>query len=609
MKRHAECWAAWAVSLILGAALSGCDAQDRSAVDASRSVNDAATAVNLSPAQWPAGEWDKYIEIEKTERPGNPEAIGNMGAVSGSYHGLAQRAGFEALLQGGSSVDAAMTTAMAQIALGAGAGISYFGIMGMVHYDAASGEAVSMNAVWNTVRNETDPLSIPGIRDGDFFGDNSEPSGRTALVGGFMKGAEAAHRRYGKLPWEEILFPAIFIAEEGIPFNFKLSLYLENRKEHLSRLPESKALITKANGEYYEIGDRFIQPALARTLRAVAEQGVEYMHTGEWAKKAVSLIRADGGKMTLEDLAAYEVTWTEPIVADHAGYQVYAYNNEDGYGGVNMIEALHLAEAAGIAELGHWSQNPESYRRVQNLLTAGNISFMPEDLLAATYSGLDLSLSERLKPETAGELWRRMESGAVLMAFAQKPSHSDTVVAVDQWGNMTAVTHSINCVFWGRTGIIVDGVSIGDPASFQQTLIASLEPGSRLPDPIEAGLIVRDGAPIAPFASMHGGLHYQTLQSLINFMDFDMTPKEALDAPAILVPSSALTGPGQPASTVMQGDFDEDLLEQVAYEINQVPEEQRFWHEGLWVGIYRDPETGKVRAASHAHTNARALAH
>ena len=137
------------------------------------------------------------------------------------------------------------------------------------------------------------------------------------------------------------------------------------------------------------------------------------------------------------------------------------------------------------------------------------------------------------------------------MAFPPKPAHSDTVAAVDRWGNMTAVTHSINCVFWGRTGITVDGVSIGDPASFQQ----------------------------------------------------------ALDAPAILVPYSALTGPGRLASAVMQGDFDAGLLEQVAYEINQVPQEQRFWHEGLWVGIHRDPETGEVRAASHAHTNARALAH
>ena len=108
---------------------------------------------------------------------------------------------------------------------------------------------------------------------------------------------------------------------------------------------------------------------------------------------------------------------------------------------------------------------------------------------------------------------------------------------------------------------------------------------------------------------MHGGLHYQTLQSLVNVMDFGMTPKEALDAPAILVPYSALTGPGRLASAVMQGDFDAGLLEQVEYEIKQVPEEQRFWHEGLWVGIHRDPETGEVRAASHAHTNARALAH
>ena len=457
--------------------------------------------------------------MEEVRFPGNPLARGGSGAVTGSYHPLAHRAGLEALRQGGSSVDAAMTASLAQIALGAGAVVSYFGILSMVHYDAAGDEVVTLNAGWNAVRGEDDPMSIPGTMgmgsDKEMYG-TDEPSGRTALVGGFMKGVEAAHGRYGKLAFEALFAPAIHVSEAGIPFNSTLAGYLEPRKHSLSRLPESKAIFTNPDGTWIEEGQLFRQQALAGTLKAIAEQGTGYMYSGPWAERAVAAVQADGGAMTLEDLAAYEVLWAEPLVADVGDYRIHA-NGLPSYGGVNMIEAMLLGEAAGIRELGHWSVSGDSLRRASDLTFNKFLAHLPADTREQIFPGLDLSPASRIRPKTAAALWERMDAGAKLARYVEgspSPSHSDTVVAVDRWGNMTAVTHSINCMVWGATAIIVDGVSIGDPAVNQKAMVAAAGPGGRVPDPIEVGILTRDGRPVVAFASMAMGLHEQTFQSL-----------------------------------------------------------------------------------------------
>ena len=573
--------------------------------------------VDLSPAGWPPGEWEKYLAMEEVQHPGNPMARGSRGAVTGSYHPLAHRAGLEALRQGGTSVDAAMTTSLTQIALGAGAVISYFGILSMVHYDAASDEIVTLNAGWNAVRGEDDPMSIPGTigmgSDEEMYG-TDEPSGRAALVGGFMRGLEAAHGRYGKLPFKDLFAPAIHVAEAGIPFNSTLAGYLEPRKHSLSRLPESKAIFTNPDGTWIGKGQPFRQEALARTLAAIAEQGADYMYRGPWAERAVAAVRADGGLMTLEDLAGYEVIWAEPLEADVGDYRIHA-NGLPSYGGVNMIEALHLGEAAGIRELGHWSANGESLRRASDLSFNSFLARLPEGVGEQLFPGIELSHGSRIRPETAAALWERMESGVKLAEYAETgPSHSDTVVAADRWGNMTAVTQSINCVVWGATAIIVDGVSIGDPAVNQKAMVAAAGPGGRVPDPIEVGILTRDGRPAVAFASMAMGLHQQTFQSLFNVIHFGMNVKEAVDAPAFFLPLPVgdVDSAEQPPRWVVrvgEGEFDAAALAASGLPIEQLSPEKRRYAQGLWVGISRDLETGELQAASHPYTNGRAFAY
>lgn len=168
--------------------------------------------LDLSPATWQT-DYDRYMQSQLVDRTSAGVATGTHGAVTVAYNGLAARAGLEALKQGGNAIDAAMTAAMAQVTLTAGAPISYFGIVSLVYYEAATGQVHTMNAEWNTVLGEDDPMSIPGGIDlsseEGIYG--TVVSGRTALVGGFMKGVGAAHDRFGKLPWAQIFEPAIYI--------------------------------------------------------------------------------------------------------------------------------------------------------------------------------------------------------------------------------------------------------------------------------------------------------------------------------------------------------------------------------------------------------------
>lgn len=503
---------------------------------------------------------------------------------------------------------------MTQVTLNAGAVISFFGILNMVHYDAASGKIVSLDATWNTLKNETDPMSIPGgsvPSTGEGFYAPRTVSGRTALVGGFMRGVEAAHQRYGKLPFKALFEPSIYLAKNGFTLNERTADFFKRRDAQLRRLPETKATLIKPDGNGYVQGDLFKQPALASTLEKIVTQGVDYMYRGDWAKKAVAAVQKDGGKMTLEDLAAYEVTWSEPVRQKFRDYEVVVLGPPSN-GVVNLIEALNLSEASGLFTKPHWSKSGESFRMMSDITNMFVLSYLSQGIREAVYPGITLSDSSRLLKETSAALWKRMEQGVKLAQYAPVgPKHSDTVVAIDQWGNMTAITHSINTVTWGNEAIVIDGVSIGDAAWFQQAQIKQAGPGNRLPAPIELGILMKDGRPILPFASMSTGLHQQTVQSLVSIIAHNMDVEEAVNAPSLLMPSIDATVPTAPKYTVrvMEGAFPERVLEESGLPVAKIPASERRYTQGLWVGIYRDPKTGKLKAASPPYATGTALAY
>lgn len=569
-------------------------------------------AVDLTSAHWAPGDRDRYLAEQRTIRTTAGAASGDNGAVTVAYSAYAARAGLEALKQGGGAVDAALTTALAQVALKAGAPISYFGMMSLVYYEAATGRVHTMNAEWNTVADETDPRSIPGeISLGPGVGPlGTEPSGRTALVGGFMKGVEAAHTRFGTLPFTTLFQPAIELADDGVSVTSDLAWCYRLRRDDLARLPETRGTLLKSDGSGYVEGETLRQPRLAETLRRIAEEGADYMYGGPWGEKLIRAVRAEGGKMTLQDLLDYEVTWADALTAEIGGGYAVSTAPWPNAGGVALIEAQNLARVAGLPTREHWTRSSQSLRVALHVSQLVQLSYLPSETLEALFPGIDFSPEARVTLKHAEELWSRIEAGAPFPSWKPTaPKHSDDVVAVDADGNIAAITHTINSALWGKTAINVDGVSIGDPASYQQELIARTGPGRRLPAPTETGVLFKGDDPVLGFASMGAGLHHRTLQALLNYTAFGMTVEEAVNEADFYAPQVD-TSTGQATVIVPTGRFDPDVLDGIGIDWREVEgEDARLGGEGLWVAVERDPATGRLSAASHNRNNSGAVAY
>ena len=211
-----------------------------------------------------------------------------------------------------------------------GSYVSFAGPLMMVYYNAASGQVYYLDAEYATPFQEKDPRSIPST------------VGRTALVPGFMAGVQAAHDRFGKVPYKRLFEPAIAMAEEGEIVNPVMEWWIGSKKTVLSQYPETKRIFTRRDGGFYAKGDLFRQPELAVTLRKVAAQGASYIYEGDWARNFVEVIQRTGGKITLEDLKRYRAIWEQPLKTTYREYTVYA-TGPTPWGGVNIIQGIKPA--------------------------------------------------------------------------------------------------------------------------------------------------------------------------------------------------------------------------------------------------------------------------
>ena len=518
-----------------------------------------ALEIDLSPALWDEETLNAYFE--RNEKMGDADilAVGENGVIAATTGAPAILAGLRALEQGGGAIDALLTTSLAQIALASGCWVSYGGIFELVYYDAASGEVYNLNAGYNTFLGEDDPASIPAAQDAD---GNSTPSGRTAMVPGYFAGVQAAHDHFGRLPFSALFEPAIYITEQGFLLSSFLERAIEMRKDVLTRLPETRAVFTKEDGSLYKAGDHFTQPAVATTLKAVAEQGADYIYKGPWAEKFVAAVQAEGGKVTMEDMTRYEAIWQEPLEFTFGDYTLFMHGRP-GQGGTHLAESLNLAKISKLAEMGDYRGSPEAFFWFSQFTHTFGVSFIPSALKGTLFFGLDTGMANRATQEYAEELWEEMQEDDFFFTTApsKDPKHSDAIVVIDQWGNIAAVTHTINTGAWGGTGIFVDGVSIPDSASFQQAQLAELQPGDRVPDPTEPLIMFKNGKPYGAFSSIGAGLHQKTFTVLLNIMAYGSSLQEAMGAPSTHIPAfDAENLMEPPAVQVAKGEFSAELL-------------------------------------------------
>lgn len=499
-----------------------------------------ASAANLSPASWPVKARE---QAERTEaQTWSPRTMRSFrsrnGLISAVGSPVAVLAGLEALHQGGNAADAAATVALTQMTRELGSVVSYAGIMTLLYYDAKTHQVTYLNAGYNSYRDETNPKTIPAGDLGPLnFGPKQKLTGalgRQTLVPGFMAGIQALHDRFGKLPFRVLFEPAIWYARRGVTISPILESFFKMREKYLASTPEGRAFLSQAGDSMPKVGDNFVQDELAHTLTEVADHGAAYMYTGPWGRAFVAAVCKDGGKATLADMKAYHVLWSQPYSGKLFGHTIYV-SGPPSDAVYQVLTGLDIAAARHLGEHGPYWSDPVTFRdlsRIDPLVSqAPYFSASASQFLKA--HGVDESKPAQ-RSKTFGTALASLLDALYVPPQKRTPHHSNSVVVVDKDGNIAVMTHTINAVVWGDTGLVVGGIPLPDSAGFQQDALARLKPGSRLPDPIACTLTFKGSQPVLATAPIGSSLIPQTIATVLSIIGQHQSIDRALAAPPVL---------------------------------------------------------------------------
>jgi gamma-glutamyltranspeptidase/glutathione hydrolase len=257
-----------------------------------------------------------------------------------SGHSAATLAGLSALQRGGTIVDG-MIAASAALAVVLGHATSIGGDCFILYHEAASGRTVGLNASG----------VAPAAATPEAFPDGMKIRGALApVVPGLVRAWDAMHRRYGKLAWRTLFEDARDLAANGHPVSHVLADRIPDDRALLAADPGCAALYLPA-GRPVADGELFRQPALARTLGAIAEDGADSFYRGATARRIGDYFAARGGLMREADLAAYEPIWVEPAATTYRGHRVEAMPpNSYGIMLLMQLDGLAAVTSAALAE-------------------------------------------------------------------------------------------------------------------------------------------------------------------------------------------------------------------------------------------------------------------
>jgi gamma-glutamyltranspeptidase/glutathione hydrolase len=171
-------------------------------------------------------------------------------------------------------------------------------------------------------------------------------------VPGSVRGLEAAHRKFGKLPWKEVVMPGVLLAESGFTLSPALADSLNRELARgMAKYPASVAAYGKPGGGTWSAGDRIVLTDLGRTLRAIATDGPDAFYKGWIAERIAEDMAANGGLITKADLAAYRAKVRTPIRGTYRGFEIVSMPPPSS-GGTALIEMLNILEPLDLKAKG-----------------------------------------------------------------------------------------------------------------------------------------------------------------------------------------------------------------------------------------------------------------
>lgn len=463
-------------------------------------------------------------------------------------HPLAAEAGREVLARGGSAVDAAIAVqAVLTLVEPQSSGIG--GGAFLLHWDAEHGRATAWDG------RETAPASAAPDRFLDAEGKplpfmNAVVGGTSVGVPGVLRMLEAAHKTHGRLPWAGLFTRAIALAEEGFPVSPRLHALIAGDAP-LKAQGATRSYFFTAEGEPLPVGHTLRNPALARVLRAVAEDGADALHHGPVAQAIVNTVRANGGDMTLADLARYKAVRRDPVCAPYRAWAVCGMGPPSS-GGIAVGQMMGMLERFDLPAL------PPDGPQVAHLLAeAGRMAFADRDAYVADADVVDVPVAGLLDP---GYLLARSlmidpakamddavpgtPPGTVRAAESaswELPSTSQVSI-VDAWGDAVSMTTSVENVFGSR--LMVEGFLLNNqltdfsfrPEADGRAVANRVEAGKRPRSSMSPTLVLGADGHLAAVTGSPGGARIigYVARSLVAMLDHGLDPQAAVSLPHAL---------------------------------------------------------------------------
>ncbi len=476
------------------------------------------------------------------------EAAAPVTATSGmvvTTDALASRVGVDILRAGGNAVDAAVTVQFALAVVNPEAG--NIGGGGFMVARMADGSTATLDF------REKAPLAATRDMYLDSQGNLTDKSvaGHLAVgVPGSVMGMWEAHRRFGSLPWGDVVAPAIALAEGFVVTPRFLHAIDSVMVRRLSAFPASAAQFLPRDGSPPLVGDTLRQPGLAATFRRIQERGADGFYRGETADLIVAEMRRGGGIITHADLEAYTAVWREPVTFTYRGHEVISMPPSSS-GGVTLALIANMLEAHDLSSLPWHGPEmihlyAEAWKRAfadrNHYLADPDFVDMPlERMLSAEYArgrGAGISL-ERATPSA--------EIGPGLEAPPQR-EHTTHYSIVDGAGNAVAVTTTINSWFGSMVTVTGAGFILnnemddfaakpGTPNQFGlvQGENNAIAPGKRMLSAMSPTIVVAPSGRLRMVVGTPGGATIITtvFQVLSNVLDYGMDVVTAVSAPRV----------------------------------------------------------------------------
>jgi len=350
-------------------------------------------------------------------------------------------------------------------------------------------------------------------------------------VPGTVAGLYAALSQFGTISWEQAIAPAIPIARDGFPVTGFMHGYWTTdygpdvvpNVQRIQATPAAKAIYTH-DGKLYSVGERMVQTDYARTLERLAAGGPDAFYKGEIADEIVADFAAHDGYITKEDLAGYQVHVTEPIRGTYRGLQVVAAGPPAG--GLTLLQMLNFLEGFELGSHG-WPSTEAARLLVEAMAWA----MADRELHVADPRFVEVP-SGALADKKYAAVARQVAAAGVQ---AHDRPETTQVCVVDDAGNAVSLTHTLG----SASGVVTPGLGFG-----YNDYMNCFDPRPGTPNSIQPGktrvtmmtpTLVFDRGKLRVCVGAPGGTKIVTavLQVLVNVIDHQMSPVEAVSAPRV----------------------------------------------------------------------------